>query len=42
MPLQIIDLNSPTVVAVNCDNRKAMGKKNDTERGLKNQQKMIT
>ena len=27
MPLEFIDLNSPPVVAVNCDNRKAMGKK---------------
>ena len=26
MPLQFIYLNSPPVVAVNCDNRKAMGK----------------
>ena len=26
MPLEFIYLNSPTVVAVNCDNRKAMGK----------------
>ena len=26
MPLEFIDLNSPPVVAVNCDNRKAMGK----------------
>ena len=26
MPLDIINLNSPPVVAVNCDNRKAMGK----------------
>ena len=26
MPLKFIDLNSPPVVAVNCDNRKAMGK----------------
>ena len=30
MPLEFIDLNSPTVVAVNCVNRKAMGK-NGTE-----------
>ena len=27
MPLEFIYLNSPPVVAVNCDNRKAMGKK---------------
>ena len=27
MPLEFIDLNSPPVVAVNCDNQKAMGKK---------------
>ena len=26
MPLKFIYLNSPPVVAVNCDNRKAMGK----------------
>ena len=26
MPLEFIDLNSPPVVAVNCDNQKAMGK----------------
>ena len=26
MPLEFIDLNSLPVVAVNCDNRKAMGK----------------
>ena len=26
MPLEFNDLNSPPVVAVNCDNRKAMGK----------------
>ena len=26
MPLEFIDLNFPPVVAVNCDNRKAMGK----------------
>ena len=26
MPLKFIDLNSPPLVAVNCDNRKAMGK----------------
>ena len=26
MPLEFIDLNSPPVVAVNCDNKKAMGK----------------
>ena len=26
MPLDFIYLNSPPVVAVNCDNRKAMGK----------------
>ena len=26
MPLEFIDLNSPPVVAVNCDNRKVMGK----------------
>ena len=26
MPLEVIYLNSPPVVAVNCDNRKAMGK----------------
>ena len=26
MPLEFIDLNSPPVVAVNCDNRKVIGK----------------
>ena len=26
MPLEFIYLNSPPIVAVNCDNRKAMGK----------------
>ena len=26
MPLEFIYLNSPSVVAVNCDNRKVMGK----------------
>ena len=26
MPLEFIDLNSPPVAAVNCDNRKVMGK----------------
>ena len=26
MPLELIYLNSPLVVVVNCDNRKAMGK----------------
>ena len=26
MPLEFIYLNSPPVVAINCDNRKAMGK----------------
>ena len=26
MPLEFIYLNSPSVVAVNCDNQKAMGK----------------
>ena len=36
MQLEFIDLNSPPV---NCDNRKATGKKNDTERSLKNQQR---
>ena len=42
MPLEFIDLNSPPVVAVNCDNRKTMGRKNGTERVLKDQQKIIT
>ena len=37
MPLEFFDLNSPPVVAVNCDNRKVMGK----EKWLrKNQQKV--
>ena len=26
MPLEIINLKSPLIVSVNCDNRKAMGK----------------
>ena len=26
MPLEFSDLNSPSVVAVNCDNRKVIGK----------------
>ena len=41
MPLEFIDLNSPPVVAVNRDKRKAMGKKNGTKQGLKNPQKKI-
>ena len=40
MPLEFINLNSPPVVAVNCDNRKAMGKekwhKKRLERSSKN------
>ena len=39
MPLEFIDLNSLLVAAVNCDNRKARGKKNGANRSLKNQQK---
>ena len=31
MPLEFIDLNSPPVATVNCDNQKAMGKKNGIE-----------
>ena len=27
MPLEFIDWNSPPVVAVNCDNRKVVGKR---------------
>ena len=42
MPLEFIDLNSPPIAAVNRDNGKAMGKKNGTEPGLKNQEKTIT
>ena len=42
MPPEFFALVSPPIVAVNCDNRKAMGKKNGAEQGLKNQQKMIT
>ena len=41
MPLEFIYLNSPPVVAVNRDKRKAMGKKNGTKQGLKNPQKKI-
>ena len=33
MSLKFINLNSPHVVAVNCNNRKFMGKENGTERG---------
>ena len=40
MPLEFIDLNSPPVVAVNCDNGEAMGKekwhKMSLERSTKN------
>ena len=40
MPLEFIKLNSPPVVAVNCDNRKAMGKEKwhgvSLERSTKN------
>ena len=42
MPLEFINLNFPPVVAVNCDNGKAMGEKNGTGRVLKDQQKIIT
>ena len=41
MPLQFIYLNSPPVVAVNCDNRKGMGKEKWTKQSLKNPQKMV-
>ena len=36
MRLELIYLNSAPVVAVNCDNRKAMGKKNGTKQSSKN------
>ena len=43
MPLEFIYLNSPPVVAVNCDNRKAMGKekwhKTKFEKSTKNDSK---
>ena len=42
MSLEFIDLNSPTIVAGNCDTRKTMEKKNGTERDLKIKQKMVT
>ena len=38
MPLKFIDLNYPSIVAFNCDNRNVMVKeKNGTQRGLKSQ-----
>ena len=41
MPLEFIDLDSPPVVAVTCDNRKVMGKEKIAQKeGLKNQQKI--
>ena len=39
MSLEAIDLNSPPVVTVGCNNRKATRKKTCTEPSLKNQQK---
>ena len=41
MPLEFTDLNSPLVVELNCDNRKLWRPKNGTERGLKNEQKIL-
>ena len=38
MPLKLNELNSPPIVAVNCDNQSVMRKeKNGTQRGLENQ-----
>ena len=38
MPLKLNELNSPPIVAVNCDNQNVMRKeKNGTQRGLENQ-----
>ena len=36
MLLKFIYLSSPPIVAVNCDNQKAMGMKNGTKPSLKN------
>ena len=41
MPIEFINLNSPSVIAVTVTTEKLWGKKNNRERGLKNQQKMI-
>ena len=42
MPLKLNELNSPPIVAVNCDNQNVMRKeKNGTQRGLENQKQMI-
>ena len=41
MPLEFINFNSPPVVAVNCDNRKAMGKEKWHKKRLKDHQKII-
>ena len=41
MPLEFIYLNSPPVVAVNCDNRKAMGKEKWHKAKFENPQKII-
>ena len=38
MPREFIDLNSPSVVAVNCDNQKTMGKEKWLRTRLENQQ----
>ena len=37
MPLKFIDLNSPPIVSVKCNNQKIWRKKNGTQRDLKNQ-----
>ena len=42
MPIEFSDLNPPAVIAVTVTTEKLWGKKNDRERGLKNQQKMTT
>ena len=42
MPIEFINLNSSPVIAVTVTTEKLWGKKNDRERSLKNQQKMIT
>ena len=38
MPREFIDLNSPSVVAVNCDNKKTMGREKWLRTRLENQQ----
>ena len=43
MPLELIHLNSPPVVAVNCDNRKVLGERKVAQKEVsKINKKMIT